>query len=197
MIKDTSTLKKSAKAETAAVEGILDLFLSKGDVTSKKSPREITALVLMQIKDACIVAPKSEETEESLMIIHVNQYLEKIIGQLQSNKPLKIVISGTSFSDMINNLKTIRGAAKEEQYYEEIKKRLDSFIRKINNRAAQAQAAKRTIITKSIIFGLLTGFCFCYIHYLVHDIELDVDYFFMSLAVSAVAWPLYIKLLSR
>ena len=86
MITDTFTLKRDTAAENAAVEGIISLFTDKWDETSKKSSREITALVLMQMKDACIVAPKgSEENEESLMLKHSSQYFEKTIKQLQSS----------------------------------------------------------------------------------------------------------------
>lgn len=159
MIDDTFTLKRDASAENAAVQGIVSLFTDKWDETSKKSSREITALVLMQIKDACIVVPKGEDTDESVMLKHVNNYLDKTIEQLQSNKPLQMVISGSTLVDIIKNLENIRSAALGEEFENDIKNRLAFFITKTQSKVEQMQAAyqkeKSSILGKSILYGLL------------------------------------------
>lgn len=163
MITDTFTLKRNATAENAAVEGIVSLFTDKWDETSKKSSREITALVLMQIKDACIVVPKGEDTDESVMLKHANNYLDKTIEQLQSNKPLQMVISGSTLEDIIKNIENIRSAALGEEFEKDIKRRLTFFINKLNQQIELLQAAnssrKKKIITYSLLGGVIMAIC--------------------------------------
>lgn len=160
MITDTFTLKRDTAAENAAVEGIISLFTDKWEETSKKSSREITALVLTQIKDACIVVPKGEETEESTKLKHANSFFEKTIEQLKSNGPLPIVISGNNgYDDIISNLQNISSAANGDEHGVEIKERIGFFIDKISKTVEQMQAqyqnVKKGILIKSVFFGLL------------------------------------------
>lgn len=156
MINDTFTLKRDANAERAAVDGIVSLFTDKWDETSKKSSRDITALVLMQMKDACIVAPKgSEETEESLMLKYSGQFFEKTIGQLQSGEPLKMVISGSNLGEIINNLKNIKKSVIGEEHAEDIKKRMNFFITKLNKEIEQIQIAEQSRKRKLLILAIL------------------------------------------
>lgn len=157
MITDTFTLKRDATAENATVEGIVSLFTDKWEETSKKSSREITALVLMQIRDACIVVPKGEETEESAMLKHANNYLDKTIEQLQSNKPLQMVISGSTLEDIIKNIENIRAAAMGEEFEKDIKNRLAVFISKLNHQIEQIQSAHGSRLKRIIIYSLLAG----------------------------------------
>lgn len=157
MISNDFVLKRDSTAENAAVEGIISLFTDKWDETSKKSSREITALVLMQIRDACIVVPKGEETEESAMLKHVNNYLDKTIEQLQSNKPLQMVISGSTLEDIIKNIENIRAAAMGEEFEKDIKNRLAVFISKLNHQIEQIQSAQGSRKKRIIIYSLLAG----------------------------------------
>ena len=160
MINDTFTLKRDANVERVAVDGIVSLFTDKWEETSKKSSREITALVLTQIKDACIVVPKGEETEESTKLKHANSFFEKTIEQLKSNGPLPIVISGNNgYDDIISNLQNISSAANGDEHGVEIKERIGFFIDKISKTVEQMQTqyqnAKKGILIKSVFFGLL------------------------------------------
>ena len=157
MIDDTFTLKRDASAENAAVEGIVNLFTdSKWGETSKKSSREITALVLMQIKDACIVVPKGEETEESVKLKHVNSFFEKTIEQLKSNGPLPMVISGgNTYDDIIKNLQNIRSAASGEEHETDIKNRMSFFLDKMNTTMSAYQKSATSSEIKIFIITLV------------------------------------------
>ena len=188
MNKDTFTLKRDANAERAAVDGIVSLFTDKWDETSKKSSRDITALVLMQMKDACIVAPKgSEETEESRMLKYSSQYFEKTIKQLQSGEPLKMVISGSNLEEILNNLENIKKAAKGEEHEEDIKKRISFFTTKLNKQIEQLhqqyQNEKGKLLVKSILYGLL----FAGIMTLFVNVGVGVDF---SISTFLFGWVL-------
>lgn len=197
MITDTFTLKRDTAAENAAVEGIISLFTDKWDETSKKSSREITALVLMQMKDACIVAPKgSEENEESLMLKHSSQYFEKTIKQLQSSEPLKMVISGSALDEIINNLKNIKTAAIGEEYEKDIKSRIDFFSRKLNQQIEQIQVANQSRKRKAIIYSVIAGFAVTALIYLVTGTtEFSAFFFFITLICGMSAYGVFSRIL--
>lgn len=180
MITDTFTLKRDTAAENAAVEGIISLFTDKWEETSKKSSREITALVLTQIKDACIVVPKGEETEESTKLKHANSFFEKTIEQLKSNGPLPIVISGgNTYDDIIINLQNIRSAAGGEEYELDIKKRMAFFLDKLNTAVSAYQKSEQSRNRKALIYSVIAGFAVATILWLVIGIEDFSAYYFV------------------
>lgn len=185
MINETFSLKRDASAERAAVDGIVSLFTDKWDETSKKSSREITALVLMQMKDACIVAPKgSEETEESIKLKHSCQFFEKTIEQLQSGEPLKMVISGSALDEIIDNLRNINNAARGEEYETDIRDRIDFFVSKLNKRLEQLQVADNSRKQKIIIYSVLAGAALALF---VQFVGVTSDYFDMGTFILILA----------
>ncbi|MBO4571100.1 MAG: hypothetical protein J5699_04165 [Bacteroidales bacterium] len=160
IINDSFMLKRDETAEKAAVDGILSLFAENWDDTSKKTSREIISLVLMQIKDACIVVPKGESSQESMMLIRVKQYLEQLIEQLQSGEPLQVVLSGNTFEDTINNLKRIKSSIKDVEYASDIRGRLNYFIERLNQASNQLIIENNKRQRKVVLFSILLGLGF-------------------------------------
>lgn len=97
-------LRRDTNCERAACEGILSLFSDNWEETQKKTAREITALVLMQIKDACVTVEEDKEPKEHSMLVHTNSYLEKQIKLLRSKSAMPMPITGKTYVDTINNL---------------------------------------------------------------------------------------------
>lgn len=190
MITDTFTLKRDATAENAAVEGIVSLFTDKWEETSKKSSREITALVLMQIKDACIVVPKGgEENEESTMLKHANSFFEKTIEQLKSNGPLPMVISGSNtYEDIIKNLQSIKSAASGEEHETDINNRLAFFLKKLNTAVSAYQDYEQSRKRKVLIYSVIAGFAIATILWLIIGLEFEAYYFVMVLMCGMFAY---------
>ena len=189
MIDDTLTLKRDASAENAAVQGIVSLFVDKWNETSMKSSREITALVLTQIKDACIVVPKGEETEESTKLKHANSFFEKTIEQLKSNGPLPMVISGgNTYDDIISNLQNIRSAASGEEFELDIKNRLAFFLDKLNIAVSAFQNSEQSRKRKVLIYSVIAGFAIATLLWLVIGAEFGAYYFVIVLICGGFAY---------
>ena len=124
--------RRSEEMENQAVTGILSLFTEDTwEETSKKTARQEMALVLSQMRDACILTKFTEDTPEHLMIAHSNEYFNRLINQFESNAPLTVAISGNTFDDMMENLRLIYNAAQNEPYAKEITGRMDIFFQKI------------------------------------------------------------------
>lgn len=159
--------KRSLEMENAAASSIVGLFTDSWEETAKKSPREIMALVLLTMKGACQVIPSTDDTEEHLMLLHANNYFEKLIQCFNSSEPLPIAIVGNTYDDMINNLRKIKQAANGEEFGTDVIKRIDTFISKMRvivgnvqkaNSKANSKALSRGIIAAIIGFVLGWGF---------------------------------------
>lgn len=129
-IKSEFKLKRSLEMENSAVSSIVGLFTDSWEETAKKSPREIMALVLLTMKDACQVFPSTDETEEHLQLLHASQYFDRLIQDLQSSGPLPVVIVGNTFDDMLRYLDSIKKHAEKEEFASDITARIDLFIQK-------------------------------------------------------------------
>lgn len=155
--------KRSEEMENAAAEQIVSLFVDAWDETSQKSSREIMALVLLTMKDACQVIPSTDDTEEHLMLLHANTYFEELIQRFNSSEPLPIAIAGNTYDDMLNNLRKIKQAANGEEFGTDAIKRIDTFIIKMRvivknmedaNSKEKSKALSHKIIV-AIIFGVI------------------------------------------
>ena len=181
--------KRSEEMENAAAEQIVSLFADAWDETSKKSSREIMALVLLTMKGACQVIPSTDDTEEHLMLLHANNYFEKLIQCFNSSEPLPIAIAGNTYDDMLNNLRKIKQVANEEEFGTDVIKRIDSFISKIRvivgNLEKANSMARSKALSRGIIFAII-GFVLCLVGMLLAGVEIDIFSIFGSLLVSAV-----------
>lgn len=150
--------RRSEEMENQAVTGILSLFTEDTwEETSKKTARQEMALVLSQMRDACILTKSTEDTPEHLMIAHSNEYFNRLINQFESNAPLTVAISGNTFDDMMENLRLIYNAAQNEPYAKEITRRMDIFFQKIEQMASEAMATAKSVGLKSMALGIPCG----------------------------------------
>lgn len=153
--------KRSEEMENAAAEQIVSLFVDAWYETSQKSSREIMALVLLTMKDACQVIPSTDDTEEHLMLLHANTYFEELIQRFNSSEPLSIAIVGNTYDDMLNNLRKIKQAANGEEFGTDAIKRIDTFITKMrvivkNMENANSKAKSKALFFK-IIISIIIG----------------------------------------
>ena len=190
----TSNLKfkRDVSIERSACEGIISLFTDDWDNTSKKSPRKITALVLMQIKDACVTVDCEKETKEHLMLLHANTYFEKMISLLQSKTALSMAITGKTYEDTIENLRKIELAAKGEEFQKDITSRLDFFIEQLNLMVAKMQSANRGRLIKCGIYSILAGLAIttliCYESWNVFGFSIDSAEIISFICTTGVAF---------
>lgn len=150
--------KRSDEMENAAAEQIVSLFVDAWNETSQKSSREVMAIVLLTMKDACQVIPSTDDTEEHIMLLHANTYFEELIQRLNSSEPLPIAIAGNTYDDMLNNLRKIKQVAKGEEFGTDVIKRIDTFIikmRVIVENLKKANLSRR--IKNAIIGGVFVG----------------------------------------
>ncbi len=163
--------RRSEEMENQAVIGILSLFTEDTwEETSKKTARQEMALVLSQMRDACVLTQSTEDTPEHLMIAHSNEYFNRLISQFESNAPLTVAISGNTFDDMMGNLKRIYDAAQNEPFAKEITERMNIFFRKIEQMASEAMATQNEANKYKLITGIVgTGLCFSAYLYAIRD----------------------------
>lgn len=141
--------------ENQAVIGILSLFTDESwEETSKITARQEMALVLSQMRDACVLTQSTEETPEHLMIAHSNEYFNRLISQFESNAPLTVAISGNTFDDMMGNMRKIYDAAQNEPYAKEITGRMDIFFQKISQMTSEAMATQNEANKYKLITGI-------------------------------------------
>lgn len=159
--------RRNEGMENQAVTGILSLFTDESwEETSKITARQEMALVLSQMRDACILTQSTEETPEHLMIAHSNGYFNRLISQFESNAPLTVAISGNTFDDMMRNLRLIYDAAQSEPHAKEITERMNIFFQKIEQMASDAMATQNKANKYKLISGIVgTGlFLFAYLY---------------------------------
>ena len=163
--------RRSEEMENQAVTGILSLFTEDTwEETSKKTARQEMALVLSQMRDACILTKSTEDTPEHLMIAHSNEYFNRLINQFESNAPLTVAISGNTFDDMMENLRLIYNAAQNEPYAKEITGRMDIFFQKISQMTSEAMATQNEANKYKLITGIAgTALCEFAFFYAIRD----------------------------
>lgn len=144
---------RSSRLEDSAAQNIFNLFDALWEDTSKKSSRQITALVLDTMAAACITSDR--ETSDHQILYHSNQYFDKMSHLLKSDAPLSVAITGNDLSSIISNLQSIQHEAEKEPYGKEISGRISLFINKLLAIAQQYQSARRNAIIKSAIISLL------------------------------------------
>ena len=181
--------KRSDEMENAAAEQIVSLFVDAWNETSQKSSREVMAIVLLTMKDACQVIPSTDDTEEHIMLLHANTYFEELIQRLNSSEPLPIAIAGNTYDDMLNNLRKIKQVANEEEFGTDVIKRIDSFISKIRvivgNVEKANSMARSKALSRGIIFAII-GFVVYLVGMLLAGMEINISGIFIGLLVSAV-----------
>lgn len=163
--------RRNEGMENQAVIGILSLFTDESwEETSKITARQEMALVLSQMRDACILTQSTEETTEHLMIAHSNGYFNRLISQFESNAPLTVAISGNTFDDMMRNLRLIYDAAQSEPHAKEITERMNIFFQKIEQMASDAMATQNKANKYRLITGIAgTALCEFAFFYAIRD----------------------------
>ena len=153
---ETQRLKRDSGLEDAAVRDIISLFIEKWEDTSKKNSREVMSVILGKIKDACLSTLEGDD-EEHLRLLHANQYISKIITQLQSSEPLLFAISGNTFEESLKNLSTIKLHAEKEEYSKDIIDRINLFQTKINDKVSEMRIKEASSNTKALIISCIIG----------------------------------------
>lgn len=156
-IKSEFKLKRSLEMENSAASSIVELFTVSWEETAKKSPREIMALVLLTMKDACQVFHSTDETEEHLQLLHAGQYFDKLIQALESSGPLPVVIVGNTFNDMLRNLDSIKKHAENEEYGKDITDRIDLFVRKCTKMSTEILHNEKSNKISRLVIGGVVG----------------------------------------
>ena len=185
-IKSDFKLKRSLEMENSAASSIVSLFTESWAETAKKSPREIMALVLLTMKDACQVFHSTDETEEHLQLLHAGQYFDKLIQALESSGPLPVVIVGNTFNDMLRNLNSIKMHAANEEFASDITARIDLFIRKFTEKSTEILHNKKSnMISRLVIGGVGGALVGCLLLFLIMG-NLDFDGMTIAVLLSIV-----------
>ena len=186
--------RRSEEMENQAVVGILCLFTEESwEETSKKTARQEMALVLSQMRDACVLTQSTEDTPEHLMIAHSNEYFNRLISQFESNAPLTVAISGNTFDDMMGNLRRIYNAAQNEPFAKEITGRMDIFFQKISQMTSEAMATQNEANKYKLITGIVgTGLClFAYLYAIRDTGKLELFDIIIIIVSTACAFSIF------
>lgn len=175
--------KRSEEMENAAAEQIVSLFVDAWDETFKKSSREIMALVLLTMKDACQVIPSTDDTEEHLMLLHANTYFEELIQRFNSSEPLPIAIAGNTYDDMLNNLRKIKQVANGEEFGTDVIKRIDTFIIKMRVIVGNVKKAN----SKAVFCGIIGAIVMVVVFFSI-GLEFSLLSIFVTLAMAFMGY---------
>lgn len=157
-ITDDMHFVRSVEMENEVVRRITDLFTSQWEETSKKKPRELTALVLDSFIGACLTDDNAKDSPESLQLRHANQFFYSTSSLLRSESPLSVEIIGTTLDETLWNLRRLEKLAEKEEYSKDITARLDFFINKLQSVLEQMvqnqQKGKKMMGTALFIFAI-------------------------------------------
>lgn len=161
-ITDDMHFVRSVEMENEAVRRITDLFTSQWEEISQKTAQEITALVLDVFAGSCLTDDNAKDSPESLQLRHANQFFYSTSSLLRSGSPMSIEITGKSFDETLKNLKRIKQLAEKEDNSNDIIKRLDFFINKLQpvlEQMIQNQQKANTWRDLIIIWFVIAAIC--------------------------------------
>ena len=156
---NTIKLKRDTNLENNAVESIFSMFTTQWEDTSKLTAREEMAIVLSQIKDACLSYSSDVDTEEHILLSRCNQYLTQLIENFRSSAPLSIAISGNDLQSCIRNLELIRQNAPKDRD-EEVGNRINSFRKQLIQKNLEFNKVISDNKAKALILSPIIGFGF-------------------------------------
>lgn len=195
-ITENMKFQRSKAKEDEALMGVI-YYLANVE-TQKETAREVMAKVLEQLNDACILAPGKEDTPDHLMLKHTSDFFRKYIDHFKSNEPLSVEIVGNTINDFTANMQKLGEVAKNEEYADDITKRIEFFIKSFNDYIAQLQEASAEAWRKAIPCGVICGFLFSFLTFgFTNDFDYESfgwgPFIFIGLCFSLLAVLIFYK----